>query len=283
MADLVGRCFGYSAFLTFLFCSFFWLFAARGQTWHGQLFWSLRSPWLKSHAADVQKSDPIWCTPGAVCDCLWHRFSEFWRAPAVKWVKSVPWRAAVGSSLARCAWNKSFNRAGFMEAPELCLACWEWDEARYAEAIYILSTDCHPYRNLRDILALSTLSLFSLQIYQILTQATMQGQQWWFSIMVTSGLFSLFFTNQSLFIISYLCAYVSLLLIITEGGRSGHCWFYAMFIFISIGFCIYIYISNVHHLLRTYIWRHVHLLNHFDQSISQYIYISPAMSLLVRC
>ena len=63
MADLVGRCFGYSAFLTFLFCSFFWLFAARGQTWHGQLFWSLKSPWLKSHAADVQKSDPIWCTP----------------------------------------------------------------------------------------------------------------------------------------------------------------------------------------------------------------------------
>ena len=74
--------------------------------------------------------------------------------------------------------------------------------------------------------------------YQILTQATMQGQQWWFSIMVTSGLFSLFFTNLCLL---YLCAYVSLLLIITEGGRSGHCWFYAMFIFISIGFCIYIY------------------------------------------
>ena len=49
-----------------------------------------------------------------------------------------------------------------MEAPELCLACWEWDEARYAEAIYILSTDCHPYHNLRDILALSTLLLFSL-------------------------------------------------------------------------------------------------------------------------
>jgi hypothetical protein len=240
----------------------------------------LKSPWLKSHAADVQKSDPIWCTPGAVCDCLWHRFSEFWRAPAVKWVKSVPWRAAVGSSLARCAWNKSFNRAGFMEAPELCLACWEWDEARYAEAIYILSTDCHPYQNLRDILALSTLSLFSLQIYQILTQATMQGQQWWFSIMVTSGLFSLFFTNLCLL---YLCAYVSLLLIITEGGRSGHCWFYAMFIFISIGFCIYIYFQCSSFIKNIYMKTCPFVESFWPIYIPIYIYISPAMSLLVRC
>ena len=64
-----------------------------------------------------------------------------------------------------------------------------------------------PYHNLRDILALFTLSLFFL--LQILTQATMQGQQWWFSMMVTSGLFFTVFHSSLFMIFVCLCVFAS--------------------------------------------------------------------------
>lgn len=111
-----------------------------------------------------------------------------------------------------------------MEAPELCqlcLVCWEWDEARYAEAIYILSTDCHAIpQSTRYTSSFHPFAVFFIADIDSSNNAgsTMMilydGDEW----IVFHG-FSLIFVY---YVCVHLCAYVSLLLITAEGGRSGH-------------------------------------------------------------